>query len=434
MIRKMLKNRFLTNTSWIIGQQIIHLLLSLVVNVLSARYLGPSNFGLINYVASFVAMFSSIATLGMDGVVIKKMVETPNKEGEILGSCIVYRAIAGLFSAISVIFLVAFTNIGDKEIIWVAILYSLSLIFRCFELLDCWFQKMLQSKYTSIAKTLSYIVVCAYKIFLLATGQNVVWFALANSLDYFLIAIVLIFFYLRKKNQCLSVKMYTGFDVLKSSYHFVISGLMVALYNQMDKIMLKSIVDSEAVGLYSTASSICAMWIFVPTAIINSARPIIMEAKKRSEEEYLLKLKQLYSAIIWICITASGMISILGEFIIHILYGAAYAGAVNALRVLIWCETFSMIGTARGIWIISENKNKYVKYYLACGVVVNLILNYLLIPIIGITGASVATLITQIVTSMIAPVLFKGTRIHTKYVLQSFALTWLWGNKRKKHN
>ena len=128
------------------------------------------------------------------------------------------------------------------------------------------------------------------------------------------------------------------------------------------------------------------------------------------------------------------MISILGEFIVHILYGAAYAGAVNALRVLIWCETFSMIGTARGIWIISENKNKYVKYYLACGVVVNLVLNYSLIPIIGITGASVATLITQIVTSMIAPILFKGTRVHTKYVLEAFALTWIWGKKREREN
>ena len=102
------------------------------------------------------------------------------------------------------------------------------------------------------------------------------------------------------------------------------------------------------------------------------------------------------------------------------MYGAEYSGASSALKVLIWSEVFSMIGVARGIWIVSENKNKYVKYYLFYGVIVNVVLNWFLIPKLGIVGAGVATLITQIVTSLIAPLLFKETRIHTKYVLEAF--------------
>lgn len=78
-----------------------------------------------------------------------------------------------------------------------------------------------------------------------------------------------------------------------------------------------------------------------------------------------------------------------------------------------------------------EGKNKYVKYYLGIGAVVNLVFNTLLIPVYGIEGAAVATLVTQITTSMIAPLFFKETRIHTKYVLEAFALTWYIKNKRQ---
>ena len=88
-----------------------------------------------------------------------------------------------------------------------------------------------------------------------------------------------------------------------------------------------------------------------------------------------------------------------------------------------------MIGTARGIWIVSEDKNKFVKYYLFYGVVVNAILNYLLIPRIGIVGAAIATLVTQFVTAIIAPLFYKETRIHTKYVLEAFVLKWYFDRK-----
>ena len=105
-------------------------------------------------------------------------------------------------------------------------------------------------------------------------------------------------------------------------------------------------------------------------------------------------------------------------------------GAVSTLQIAIWVETFSMIGTARGIWILCEDKNKYIKYYLAIGVVVNLALNMLLIPVWGIEGAAFATLITQITTSIISPMFFPETRIHTKIVFEAFYFKWYFECKK----
>ena len=99
---------------------------------------------------------------------------------------------------------------------------------------------------------------------------------------------------------------------------------MIAVYGQMDKIMIGKMIDDAHVGYYTTAAVICGMWTFVPNAIINSMRPGIMECKERGEEEqYLLKLKQLYSFLIWFCVLASAVIALAAPLVVKLLYGDA---------------------------------------------------------------------------------------------------------------
>lgn len=424
-IFKFFKSKSIKNSLWIIGEQVFQMAVSFVVGILTARYLGPSNYGALNYTASFVAFALSFATLGMEGVVIKKMIENPEREGEYLGSCMAFRCVASILSIITVIIVVAVLNPNDNLKLLLVSLQSFQLLFRALQILDSWFQRHLKSRYVSIGKMVACVVVSAYKVFLLATAKSIQWFALSNSLTDFVVAVMLFFWYKREKGQRLFVKKETGIEVLIESYHFIISGVMTAIFTQMDRIMIGGMLSDIDVGFYTTAANICSMWIFVPTAVINSFRPKIMEIKQSGNEDlYLTRLKQLYASIIWMCVLVSVGIALLAQFIVTFLYGEAYLGAVDPLRILIWCETFSMIGSARGIWVLCENKNKYVKYYLGIGVVVNLILNYLLIPAIGINGAAIATLATQIVTSTIAPLLFKETRIHTKYVIESFFFIW----------
>lgn len=423
---RFIKNKEIKNAGWIIGERIVQMVLSFIVGILSARYLGPENYGSLNYTASFVTFFSSIATLGMEGVIIQKMIAHPDKEGNFLGGSIILRLISSVFSSAMVIAIVVLLNPGDTEKLVLVSLQSLQLIFQTLNIFDSWFQRHLQSKYISIAKILASIVVMSYKLYLLATAKSVVWFAFSNSLTSIVVSIVLLVFYKKSKSSPLKWDIQSGLYVLKDSYHYIFSGLMVAIYGQMDKIMIGKMLSDASVGLYTTGISICSMWIFVPTAIINSFRPTILSLRQSGQIElYNKRLRQLYSVIIWLCIAVAAVICALAPIIISLLYGEAYMGAVNTLRIAIWLEVFSMIGTARGIWILAEKKNKYVKYYLAIGAGVNLVLNALMIPVWGIEGAAVATLITQITTSLIAPLFFKATREHTKIVIEAFCFSWL---------
>lgn len=423
---KLTKNRFLQNTSWIVGANLVQMVLSFIIGMISARYLGPENFGVINYAAAIVAFFTSFASLGMEGVLVNEFTRKEYKSSEVLGTSLVIGLVSSIISSILVILLVGVLKHWDRLMIAVTFLQSLTLVFKAFNVFDYWFQSKLLSKYPSIIKCLSYIVMSAYKIFLLITNKSVVWFAFSLGVDTLFIALGLMicYFVIEKGRIGFNGKLIS--HILVQSSPFIISGLVSVIYTQIDKVMIEQVLnDSTQTGLYSAALTVCTTWLFLPQAFITSARPVILGMKDRNDSRYIVRLKQLYSFIIWGCIVVASVITICAPIIIKILYGDAYAVAAGTLRIVIWYTVFAMIGTARGIWILCEKKNKYVWRYLIVGSIVNVILNACLIPYMGITGAALATVFAQFTSAIIAPVFYKETRIHTKYVLESFFLKGL---------
>ena len=180
----LLKNKIFKNASWIIACKIVQAVLNLIVTMLSARYLGPSGYGLINYAASVVAFATPIMQLGLNSVLVQEIVNAPEKEGEALGTSLIMSFCTSFLTIAGVVSFVAIANHGEKETIIVCALYSILLIFQSLELIQYWFQAKLKSKYPSIVMLVAYVVMSAYKIFLLVTGKNIYWFALSQAIDF----------------------------------------------------------------------------------------------------------------------------------------------------------------------------------------------------------------------------------------------------------
>lgn len=421
-IKSISSNKIISNTGWIIGEKVIQMVISLIIGMITARYLGPDNYGLINYGASYIAFFYSICTLGLEGIIVKQLVQNPNYEGEILGTGILMRIVSSVVSILSIIIIVSTINPNDVLLRNVVFLQSLSLIFRSFELIDYWYQSRLKSKYTTIIKSIAYIVMSIYKVIILIMQKDIIWFAFSTTLDLIVVAILMIYSYFRNNGQRLSFSFKLSKNMLSESYHFILSGLMVAVYGQMDKLMIGQMLGVKSVGLYSVGITICSLWNFIPCAIISSLRPSIIESKNISRDLYEHKIKKLYSIIIWLGILYAIFISIFSKPIILILYGKNYIGALLPLKIAVWYGIFSILGIARDIWIICEGYQKYSKYFALIGSICNFILNILLIPKFGIVGASIATLITQIITGFFVTLVFKDTRESNKYMIEGFLL------------
>lgn len=421
-IKRLKSSRFLKNTGWLVGGQLAQMVISLFVGMITARYLGPANYGVLNYTASFTAFFTPLCTLGFNGIIVKELISNEDKQGEIIGTAIVFRFISSLISLFSILLIVKILNPGDTLIFKVSFLQSISLVFSIFDTIDYWFQSRLESKYTAIMRIISYTIVAIYKIVILVFGKSVEWFAFSNTMDIIVMAILFIFTYRKCNGPKLSFSFFEGKKMLFISYNFVISGLMVACYGQMDKIMLGKMLDVTSVGLYSTALYICSLWTFVLNAIMNSANPLIFEAKEKNEKIYKKRILQLYAAIIWISFGVAIIFCIFAKPIILILYGEKYLGAITPFRIITWYTAFSFLGSARNSWLVCEGKVKYEKYFAGIGALCNFIMNIIFISLMGINGAAIATLLTQIITNFIVPGIIKDTRENSVFIIKAFLL------------
>lgn len=410
IFNRLLKNRVVKNASWIIVCRIIQSLLTLVVGMLSARYLGPSNYGLINYAASIVAFVVPVMQLGLNSTIVQELVNNPDDEGEIVGSMLLLTFFSSFLCMVGVVSFSLIVNAGETETIIVCALYSISLAFQSIEMIQYWFQAKYLSKYTSIVSLVAYFIVSGYKIFLLATGKSVFWFAISYSIDYAIIAFVLLYFYFRLGGSKLKFSLTVAKKMFSKSHYYIVSSLMVTIFAQTDRIMLKLMLSDAATGYYTAATSCVGITSFVYSAIVDSARPSILESVNKGESVFEKNISRLYCLITYICIAQCILTCLLAKPMILILYGNQYGESISALRIVVWYSTFSYYGVVRNIWILAENKQKYLWIINLLGALSNVILNAILIPTFGVNGAALASLITQFFTNVITGFIIRPIR------------------------
>lgn len=412
--------KLISNSFWMMGSKIYSMLVSLIVGSLSARYLGPANYGLLNYGTAIISFFTTVSALGFSFTIVVELVKKPEKSGSYLGTALILRLLTSLFSYVGIIGIVALLEPENKLLQIITALQAISVILNTYEILLYWFQMQLQMKFVTIASMVALTVTGIWRVSLLVLNASVEFFALSNSVTALVCGGIVVVIFFRTNHPKLSFNWNDGKYLLKGSYHFIISGLAVTLYSQLDRIMLGKIMSADMVGYYSAAMVIAVMWEFVPHALINSARPVITELKQTDEKEYLNKYKLLLMSINILGLLVSISFMIFGKLAVYILYGVSYAQSIGALKILIWSTSFSMIGTARVVWLVNEGIGGYEKYFTIMGSIVNIILNALFIPIWGITGAAVTTLISQIFVAIIAPLFFENTRDFVGLYISSF--------------
>ena len=161
------------------------------------------------------------------------------------------------------------------------------------------------------------------------------------------------------------------------------------------------------------------MWVFILSAIIDSMYPTILRMHSTDLIGFNRKNKQLYFVVFYISCFVSLVFLVFGDFAVRILFGTEYAPAGGILKIATWFTAFSYLGVARNAWIVSEGKQKYLKYMYCAAAVINILLNLVFIPLLGPTGAALASLITQIFTSIILPLCIKEMRPNAKLMLEA---------------
>ena len=405
------KNNVVSNAVWIIGCKLIKAILTLVVTMIVAREIGPANYGIINYASSLAAFASPLMKLGLDSIMVHEIIIHPKKEGETLGTAILISSFSSILCIVGIITFAMFTSVGESAKILVCGIYSFILLFEAFELIRFWFHAHLLAKYTAISMLCSYILVAALQIIVAIFLKNLYLIAFILILDYLIISIILVILYCKMSGQGLRFSKKRAFELFSQSKHYIIPAMMVVIFTKTDTVMISFMLGNAATGYYSAAATCAGMTSFVFAAIMDSARPVIF--KKLDDKDipgFENSISMLYSVITYLSLAQCVVQTLFAEIIINIMYGSGYAPAVSALRIVVWFTTFSYYGTVRNIWMLAKNKQKYLWKINLSGAMANVILNLLLIPMWGIEGAAVASLLTQFFTNVIIGFIFKPIR------------------------
>lgn len=410
------------NAQWLMSDQLLRMVIGFIVGVWVARYLGPSDFGLLNFALAFIAMFSSLSSMGISGIVVREILQNPTQKDDLLGTSFGIQLLGGILCSILSIGTIVIVNRGDDQAIMLVMIMTLTLILQAVDSVDLWFQSRVQSKYSVMAKTFSFIIASLSKIILILTGANLVTFAWVVTLEAALRGIGLVFLYHRTGHRLLAWRMKRKIakDLLTQSWPLIISGFGAVIYLKIDILMLRQISGDTATGIYSVAVQLSEVWYFIPVAIATSVFPSIIESKKAGVAIYHAKLQRIFNVVIPLSILLSIMISVLSKPIILLLYGDVFRESIPVLAIHIWASIFIFSGAILSKYLIAEGFIKFSMIRHGLGAIMNIVLNLVLIPQLGPIGAAIATLISYAAATYLSCFLHPGTKIVGKMITVAF--------------
>lgn len=402
----------LANTGWLFADRILRMCVGLFVGVWIARYMGPEQFGIYNYAIVFVAMFSILSNLGLDTIIVRNIIRDPASKDMIMGTAFFLKFAGGAITLTLSIGAILLLRSGDTVTCWLVGITAVGAIFQAFDTIDFWFQSQVKSKYTVYVRNAAFLFITFVKIILIMTRSSLILFACAGLAEIALGAIGLIIAYQAngyyiKKWQ---IDLRYAKELLRDSWPLIISGFVIGLFMKIDQIMLKEMVGNKAVGIYSVAMRLSEVWYFIPTAIVSSVTPLIVEARKINQTLYYQRLQKLYNLTALLAFVIAISITFFSKNLVFLLYGQNYTDASPVLAIYIWAVFFGFLGAAQRPWDIAEGLMLLSLKRTIIGAVVNIILNIILIPLYSTTGAAIATVISFLFAAYLANAINKKTR------------------------
>jgi O-antigen/teichoic acid export membrane protein len=404
--------KIIFNALWVILDKTIKMIGGLVVGIWFARYLGPVQFGAWNYVLSLIALLVPLINLGLNNTLLTDLVKKDNKQ-ELLFTATILKILSGSIVCLLVI-LGASVFSSDAFIKWLLIIVSLQCVFQFSDIFDIYYQSRSESKKSVLAKSIAYVLINILKVIAILNGMSLYVFAILTVFETICALIILIYFYFWTGDNRISDMKFNwqvGKDLLVRSSPLILAEIMIVLYTRLDQVMLRNLVGDMELGKYSAVVRLSELWYFLGLAINVSFYPKLVRLQEREGDEGFLKgLQKLLNLLSLIAIGIALAITFTSNMLTDLLYGSKYPDIGSILSVHIWTGVFVFLGVAGGNYFLVNNLQKYFVYRTSIGLIINVVLNFVLIPLYGGIGAAIATLVAQLFASFFSNLFTKQTR------------------------
>lgn len=388
--------KYFKNTGWIVFAKVITFAMSFLTIAIVARYLGPENYGKLSYAQSFVAIFSVFASLGINQIIYRELAAHPERESELLGTTLITQLVFGALTLLVSVASAIYLN-DDLILTWLICIIALNFIFQPFGVVAHYFNAQVMSRYPSYITIGLAFLIPILKLFVVFLDQGILYFAsiiVIEALLYSLFSLYIYIYIIKHSVFSWSFSYTTFTKLLKDSWPLLLTGLSGYVYGRIDQVMIQQLLDSTSVGLYDAAVRLTEVWGFFPGILIISLFPAIINAKNTNYLEYIKRLKILsfFTLIIAFCI--SSVVFLAASLVVAILFGPDFEASSSILRIYVWTLIGAIAVTLIQTYLISENRSKTILILTTVGAALNILLNWLWIPIYGVNGAAAASIIS----------------------------------------
>lgn len=429
--------KIFSNFNWLVADKVIRLVLGLLVNVQITRYLGPEQVGLLSYALVYVSFFSFLIDFGDSRLVVKYIVEKTVPVKSLMGTDFVLK-MCGAVIAFFIIVGVQYVYSDDVYLLQMVSLLAAVNLLNAIDGIDYWFQSQVQSKYIIIAQNIPFVLFSFWRLRLVYIHASLFTFVVCIGLEAVFKVALYVFFYQRQAADRLRDWRYSSSIakmLLKKCIPLAISSLVITVYMKIDQVMLKNMLDDTAVGIYATGIKFSEILYFIPTCVVSSVLPKFLSMRERETQKYKSSLEGLFSLASLFSYIVIFMTVFISDSLIDLLYGQAFKESATILNCHIVAFLFVFIGCIRSIWMTGEDLFQFDAVCTTIGAIVNVALNYLLIPQYAGIGAAIATIVSYGTAAYLCGLFFLETRpvflMQTKGLLL-IGLRNMWGEDDDK--
>lgn len=386
------------NVSIVLLGDVVTYALGFIYFAYAARYFGALNFGILSFAIAITSLLAIFIVFGTNLFFIREIARNKSIIPKVIGNSLVIIFFFGFIAFILLtIYLKLFNYQGDTLFV-IYIIFISTIISSIKGVFDSIFQALEKPIYISIGKILSTTLflfgVSSAIIFKLSLIQFSIVYPVINS-------IILLFFIISTIKH-IKIGKWLTFDfsyikyILKESWPFAVTYAFVSIYVWTDSIMLSIFKGEVEVGYYNVAYRMMLALLFIPVAFNVAVYPVLSRYyTTKSKKSINVIVEKYFSMMVLLGIPISIGTTILSSKIIEIIFGPEYAPAAVVLQILIWSLAFTYMNAPFVKLFESINLQILVTKITGFSALINVIINYLLIPKYSIIGASTATLITE---------------------------------------
>ena len=418
--------RAAANSGWLLADRLVRGGGSLVLMVLIGRWLGPRSFGLYSYALAMTALFAPIASLGLEGIVVRNLVLSPEKSGKTLTEALFLRILGGL-TALALLFPTLLLQRGERrEALVIVLLLGGAYLFQAWDVLDHWFQSRVQSRYAAWGRMPVFLLGGTLKGFLAYRGGSLVLLAGVALLEALAgaLGLWLVYRFLHGPALFSEFSLSGAGALLRDSWPLVLSGILVLSFLKIDQVMLGTMASMSALGIYASAVRLVELWNLLPQVVLPSVYPTLVKRRGEDPGSYRRTLQRLFSLFAGFSLVAVAVNTLLAPILVKGLFGKDFTEAALPLSVLSLATLFHFTSAVRGQILLIENKTIYHTLFGLIGIFVLVGMNLWLIPLFGPVGAAAANVAACLVSGLATSFLVPELRWIGYVQMRGFRFAW----------